>query len=86
MKCKTCKKRMKSILTDFDYSCGGITKKAVRVPACQCPQCNDIIVPDIIMSKLKGYTAWEDGNIVDFAKHEEQETADFVALHMMGFM
>lgn len=86
MKCKICNKRMTDIYLDFDYEYDSLTKKAVNVPACQCPKCDKIIVPDLIMARLKGYAAQECNNVVDFAKHEQQEEDDFVALHMLGFM
>ena len=86
MKCKTCKKSMTDILIDFDYKHGGTSKKAVNVPARQCPLCNDITVPNMVLERLKGFAVRERENVVDFAKSQQQEEDDFIVLNMLGIM
>lgn len=84
MKCKTCKVRMADIVTDLNFECNGLTKKAVNVPACKCPKCNKVIVPDLISGKLEAFAEWESGNIVDYAKCEQNEAEIFTVLHTLG--
>ena len=86
MKCKVCKKRMTDIRIDFDYKHGGISKKAVNVPACQCLQCSNVIVPDMVLERLKGFAVRECENVVDFAKCQQQEEDDYIVLNMLGMM
>ena len=81
MKCKTCKKRMSDVLIDLDCKHNDMTKKAVNIPACQCPSCNKVIIPDMILGKLESFAECEKGNIIDYAKCEENEAAIITATH-----
>lgn len=84
MKCKTCKMRMSDVLINLDYECNGMAKKAVNVPACKCPKCNNVVVPDLVMGKLEAFAEWEKSNIVDYAKCEQNEAEIFTVLHIFG--
>ena len=86
MKCKTCKKCMTDIRIDFNYEHSSISKKAVNVPACQCPLCSNVTVPDMIFERLKGFAVRERENVVDFVKCQQQEEDDYIVLNMLGFM
>lgn len=86
MKCKSCRKRMTNILTEFEYNCTGKIKQMIHVPAYQCPNCNQIIIPGYIQDKVKQYVMMEDGDIVDFRKYKEKEEEEFTVLHMLGLM
>ena len=77
---------MTDIRVDFDCEHGGNTKKAVNVPACQCPICSNVIVPDSVLERLKGFAVRERENVVDFAKCQQQEEDDYIVLNMLGFM
>ena len=81
MKCKTCKKRMAETLVNFKYDCDGVTKRAVNVPAYKCPQCNNVIVPDLILGRLETYAERETGQIIDYAKCEREEAETLTVLH-----
>lgn len=81
MKCKQCKVRMSDIFTEHEYEHDGIKKKIINVPAYQCPQCNNIMIPDLVREKLGAFAEWEKGSIVDYAKCEQNEADIFATLH-----
>jgi len=86
MKCKTCKKRMDDISVNFDYECNGVMKRAVHVPACKCPSCNNVVVPDLILGKLGTFAEQEKGNVIDYKKCEEQEAEILTVLDTFNFL
>lgn len=81
MKCKQCKVRMSDILTEHEYEHEGVKKQHINVPACQCPQCNNIIISDFVIEKLGAFAEWEKGLVVDYAKCEQNEAEIFATLH-----
>ena len=74
---------MSDVLVDLDYKHNGMTKKAVNVPACKCPKCNNVVVPDLILGKLEAFAEWESGKIVDYTKCEQKEADIFTVIHTL---
>lgn len=75
---------MNNILTELNLIVNGTQKRIVNVPAHKCPDCNDIIISDLVMEKVKAFAEWESSQIVDYAQCEQNEAEIFTVLHTFG--
>jgi rRNA-processing protein FCF1 len=52
-------------------------------PPVNAPSCNKVIIPDMILGKLESFAEYEKGNIIDYAKCEQDEAAIFTVIHTL---
>lgn len=83
MKCKTCKKRMKSVITSFSIVVDNRKVEIVNVPVEQCPMCGTIWISDVVKENAKRYAVTSKCLTVDYTKHEDEENANFVTTQML---
>ncbi len=82
MKCKTCKKHMKSVITSFSIAVDKRKVEIVNAPAEQCPMCGAIWISDMVKENAKRYAVTSDLT-VDYAKSEDEENANLVTAQML---
>lgn len=83
MKCKTCKKRMQSVLISYEFNCNGKTMTAINVPAEQCPECGKIEIFDLIKANVQRYACDCTGVTIDYTKCEEDEATNIIVTQML---
>ena len=83
MKCKTCKKRMKSVITSFSIVVDNRKVEIVNAPAEQCPMCGAIWISDVVKENAKQYAVTSKCLTVDYTKREDEEIANFVTAQML---
>jgi YgiT-type zinc finger domain-containing protein len=83
MKCKTCKKRMKSVITSLSIVVDNRKVEIVNVPVEQCPACGAIWISDVVKENAKRYAVTSKCLTVDYTKREDEENANFVTTQML---
>lgn len=83
MKCKTCKKRMKSIITSFSIVVDNRKVEIVNAHAEQCPMCGAIWISDVVKENAKRYAVTSKCLTVDYTKREDEENANLVTAQML---
>ena len=83
MKCKTCKKRMKSVITSLSIVVDNRKVEIVNVPVEQCPACRAIWISDVVKENAKRYAVTSKCLTVDYTKREDEENANFVTTQML---
>jgi len=77
---------MNDVLINIDYEINDMNKKALNVPACQCPCCNNVLISDLVLGKLETFAAQEKGNVIDYVKCEEKEAEVLTVLDAFNFL
>lgn len=83
MKCKICKNRMKPVITSFSIVVDNRKVEIVNVPVEQCPMCGALWISDVVKENAKRYAVTSKCLTVDYTKHEDEETANFVTTQML---
>lgn len=83
MKCETCKKRMKFVITSFSIVVDNRKVEIVNAPAEQCPICGAIWISDVIKENAKRYAVTSKCLTVDYTKREDEENANFITTQML---
>ena len=83
MKCKTCKKRMKSVITSFSIVVDNRKVEIVNAPAEQCLMCGAIWISDVVKENAKRYAVTSKCLTVDYTKREDEENANLVTAQML---
>lgn len=83
MKCKTCKKRMKSVITSFSIVVDNRKVEIVNAPAERCPMCGAIWISDVVKENAKRYAVTSKCLTVDYTKREDVENANLVTTQML---
>ncbi len=77
MKCMNCNKKLFPISTEFTFTKGTMTIKAINVPALHCNCCGKTYIDETVKEKAKGFArVYLEGNVINYA---ECEAAEIVA-------
>lgn len=74
-KCKKCGGKMVLVDADIEVDIGGKIQKVTNVPAKQCMECENIVVNEYVIERIRKYVRDYPAYILDFAKCENEEGA-----------
>lgn len=75
MKCNVCKRKMESVISDFDVEINNQKILFLNVPAYKCTECGKIVIDDIVKENMSRFANDSKSNLIDYSQKEEEELA-----------
>ena len=75
MKCNACKRKMESVISDFDVEINNQKFSFLNVPAYKCTECGKIVIDDIVKENMSRFANDSKSNFIDYSQKEEEELA-----------